>query len=461
MSDAPSAEKTAEKTGADAQSLYLIEEMLDRARKAGADQADAIVAHATSLSHAQRLGKMEQLERSESRDLGLRVIIGKKQACVSGNDWKPDALSELVERAIAMAKTVPDDPFCGLATADDLGRPPFPDVDSCDHDEPAAELLIERAKAAEDAAMAVDGVSNSEGAESSWARWSVALGASNGFRGGYENSRHGVGVSVLAGSGVEMESDYDFTSKVYGADLEDPSLIGRRAGEQAVAKLKPRKGPTTKCPVVFDPRVANSLLRHLAGAINGAAIARGTSFLKDKMGEAVMAKGLTLIDDPHRPRGLASKPFDAEGVATARRALVEDGVLQTWVLDLRSARQLELATTGNASRGTSSPPSPTTTNLYLEPGEKTPEELIGEIESGFYVTSLMGMGVNGVTGDYSRGASGFWIEKGEIAYPVSEMTIAGNLKDMFLAMTAADDLDFRYGTNAPTVRIDGMTAAGQ
>ncbi len=449
------------RTGADSQSLDLIDEMLDRACKAGADEADAIVAHSISLSHAQRLGKMEQLERSESRDLGLRVIVGKKQACVSGNDWKPDALAELVDRAIAMAKTVPDDPYCGLATEADLGKPPFADVDSCDEDEPAAELLIERAKTAEDAAMAVDGVTNSEGAESSWARWSIALGGSNGFRGGYENSRHGIGVSVLAGEGVEMESDYDFSTKVYGADLEDPREIGRTAGERAVAKLNPRKGPTTKCPVVFDPRVANTLVRHLAGAVNGSAIARGTSFLKDRMGEAVMAKGLSVIDDPHRPRGLASKPFDAEGVATVERALVEDGVLRSWVLDLRTARQLELSTTGHASRGTGSPPSPSTTNLYLTPGTKTPEALIGEVESGFYVTSLMGMGVNGVTGDYSRGASGFWIENGTITYPVSEMTIAGNLKTMFLAMEAADDLTFRYGTNAPTVRIDGMTVAGQ
>ncbi|MCR9221215.1 MAG: TldD/PmbA family protein [Alphaproteobacteria bacterium] len=457
MSDA----LTADTTGADAQALDLIEEMLERAAKAGADQADAIVAHAVSLSHARRLGKLEQLERSESRDLGLRVIIGAKQACVSANDWQPDALAELVERAVAMAKTVPDDPFCGLADPSQLGQPPFAEVDGCDPVEPPAEALIERAAAAEEAALAVAGVSNSEGAEASWARWSIALGAANGFRGGYENSRHGVGVSVLAGAGVEMESDYDFSSKVYGADLEDPAAIGRKAGEQAVAKLNPKKGPTTKCPVVFHPRVANSLLRHLAGAINGTAIARGTSFLKDRMGEAVMSAGLTVIDDPHRPRGLASKPFDAEGLATTRRALVEDGVLQSWVLDLRTARQLDLAPTGHASRGAASPPSPTTTNLYLEPGAVSPEALIGEIESGFYVTSLMGMGVNGVTGDYSRGASGFWIEKGEIAYPVSEMTIAGNLKDMFRAMAAADDLTFRYGTNAPTVRIDGMTVAGQ
>ncbi|MBP5858906.1 TldD/PmbA family protein [Marivibrio halodurans] len=449
------------RTGADQQSLDLIEEMLERARKAGADQADAIVAHAISLSHAQRLGKVEQLERSESRDLGLRVIIGKQQACVSGNDWKPDALAELVERAIAMAGTVPDDPYCGLAEEGALGRPPFPDVDGCDPVEPAAELLIERAKAAEEAALAVDGVTNSEGAESSWARWSIALGASNGFRGGYENSRHGVGVSVLAGEGVAMESDHDFTSKVHGADLEDPTAIGRKAGELAVAKLNPRKGPTRKCPVVFDPRVSNSMLRHLAGAINGSAIARGTSFLKDRMGERVMAAGLTVIDDPHRPRGLASKPFDAEGIATARRALVEDGILKSWVLDLRTARQLDLESTGHAGRGTSSPPSPGTTNLYLAPGARSRADLIGEIEDGFYVTSLMGMGVNGVTGDYSRGASGFWIEKGEITYPVSEMTIAGNLKDMFLGMEAADDLDFRYGTNAPTLRIQTMTVAGQ
>ncbi len=225
-------------------------------------------------------------------------------------------------------------------------------------------------------------------------------------------------------------------------------------------RLGPKKAATAKVPVVFDPRVAGGLIGHLASAINGRTVARGTSFLKDKMGEPVFAKGLNVIDDPHRARGLRSKPFDGEGLQNTRRAVVEDGVLKTWFLDLRSARQLGLASTGNASRGTSSPPGPSATNLYLEPGETSPEALIGEIDAGFYVTEMMGMGVNGVTGDYSRGAAGFWIEKGALAYPVSEVTVAGNLKDMYLALTPADDLEFRYGINAPTLRVDGMTVAG-
>jgi PmbA protein len=257
-----------------------------------------------------------------------------------------------------------------------------------------------------------------------------------------------------------MERDYDFTSAVFAADLDDPADLGRRAGERTVRRLNPRKVGTKKVPTVYDPRVSNGLLRHLAGAINGTAIARGTSFLKDSLGEQILPKGLSIIDDPHRKRGLASKPFDAVGVTNDTLALVDDGVLQSWVLDLRSARQLGLTTTGRASRGTSSPPSPSTTNLYLKPGTISRDALLAEIDEGFYITELMGFGINSVTGDYSRGAAGYWIEKGEITYPVSEMTVAGNLKDMFLNMLPADDLEFRYGVNAPTVRIDGLTIAG-
>jgi PmbA protein len=257
-----------------------------------------------------------------------------------------------------------------------------------------------------------------------------------------------------------MERDYEFSSVVYGADLEDPAEIGRRAGERAVRRLGARKAATGKVPVVFDPRISGGLIRHMASAINGNAVARGTSFLKDKLGERIFAQGLTVIDDPHRPRGLRSKPVDGEGVANSRRKVIDDGVLTTWILDLRSARQLGLATTGHAARGTSAPPMPATTNLYLEPGAATPQALMADIDQGFYVNEMMGMGVNGVTGDYSQGAAGFWIEHGEIAYPVSEMTVAGNLKDMFLNLSAADDLVFRYATNAPTLRVEGMTVAG-
>ncbi len=441
--------------------LDLLDTLIAKARARGADQADAVAARGVSISHARRLGNVEKLERSESQDLGLRVLIGHKQAVVSSNDWSSAALDDLVERAMAMAGAVPDDPYAGLATAEQISPGPHPNVDSVDPVEPSAQDLLDCAAAAEEAALSVAGVSNSEGAEADWSHWSIALAASNGFSGTYQGSRHGVGVSVLAGEGVGMESDYDYSTAVYRSDLDDPVKVGKSAGERADAKLNPRKGPTTSAPVIFDPRVSNGMLRHLTSAINGAGIARGVGFLKDKMGDQIMPKGVTVLDDPHRPRGLGSKPFDAEGLANPALALVEDGVLQTWILDLRSARQLDLTSNGRAARGVSGPPSPSTTNVYMQPGALTPEALIGEIESGFYVTSMMGMGVNGVTGDYSRGASGFWIEKGEIAYPVNEVTVAGNLIEMFLNLTPANDLRFKYATNAPTLRIDGMTVAGE
>jgi PmbA protein len=269
-----------------------------------------------------------------------------------------------------------------------------------------------------------------------------------------------VGVAVVAGEGLGMERDYDYCTVIHAADLESPETVGRHAGEHAVKRLGARKAKSASVPVIYDPRVSNGLVRHLAGAINGAAVARGTSFLKDKMGQAVTSPQLTIVDDPHRKRGLASKPFDGEGVANKRRALVEKGVLKTWLLDSRSARQLGLTSTGHAARGTSGPPGPATTNLYLEAGEMTPEALMADIKSGLYITEMIGMGVSMITGDYSRGAAGFWIEDGKLAYPVNEITVAGNLKDMFLNLTAANDLVFRYGTDAPTLRVDGMTVAG-
>jgi PmbA protein len=439
--------------------LTLLGDVVARATKTGADGADAVLFESASLSHAQRLGKVEKLERSESYDLGLRVLIGKRQAIVSSNDRSPAALSELIERAIAMAKTVPEDPYCGLAAADELARD-WPSLDLEDPTEPAPEILIARAGAAEDAARAVPGVTNSEGAEASWSRSKVALVASNGFAGSYSGTHSSISAAVLAGAGTGMERDYDYSTAVWAEDLLDAAAIGKTAGERAVKRLNPRKVPTQKVPVVFDPRVAGGMLRHLVGAIGGYGTARGTSFLKDKLGQRIFPAGLAIIDDPHRRRGLRAKPFDGEGVRNQRRALIEDGVLQTWLLDLRSARQLGLRTTGHASRGTSGPPGPAPTNLYMEPGKVTPDALIADIKQGFYVGELMGMGVNGVTGDYSRGAAGFWIDDGKLAYPVSEVTIAGNLKDMFLHLTPANDLVFKTGSDAPTLRIEGMTVAG-
>jgi PmbA protein len=439
--------------------LDLLQDLIARACRAGADAADAVLFEGTSLSHGRRLGKTEKLERSEGYDLGLRVFVGRQQAIVSSTDRAPPALAELVERALAMARMVPEDPFCGIAEPGQIASE-WPSLDMLDPGEPTAEELIERARAAEEAALAVSGVSNSEGAEAGWGRSRVALVASNGFAGAYAGSSHGVSASVIAGSGTGMERDYDFATAIHGGDLRDPAAIGKSAGERAVRRLGARKMPTCRCPVVFDPRVARGFISHLLGAIAGPSIARGTSFLKDRLGQQVFPTEITIIDEPHRPRGLRSKPFDGEGVANRPRALVEQGVLTTWLLDLRSARQLGLETTGHAARGTASPPAPAATNVWIEPGAAGRAALISDIASGFYVTEMMGMGVNGVTGDYSRGAAGFWIDHGEIAFPVSEMTVAGNLKDMFARLVAADDLEFRTGADAPTLRIDDLTVAG-
>jgi len=439
--------------------LDFLSDLLGRARKAGADTADAVLAEGTSISHARRLGNLEKLERAEGQDLGPRVLVGKRQAIVSSSDRGPKAVAELIERAVAMAKAAPEDPHCGLAEPGEISRS-IPDLDLDDPAEPSAETLVERARAAEEAAMAVPGITNSEGADASWSRSVRAMAATNGFAGRFAVSRHSVGAAVLAGEGTGMERDWDYHTAIHGADLEDAAAVGRRAGERAVRRLGPRKMATQKVPVVFDPRVSNGLLRHLAGAINGQAIARGTSFLRDRLGEAVFPEGITIVDDPFRRRGLASRPVDGEGIAGTRMKIVDRGRLTTWLLDLRSARQLGLASTGHAARGTGSPPGPAASNLYLEPGTVTRDALLAAIPQGLYVTEMIGMGVNTVTGDYSRGASGFWIENGTLAYPVSEITIAGNLKDMFLNLTAADDLQFRYGADAPTVRVDGLTLAG-
>ncbi len=438
----------------------LLDELISKAKARGADAADAVLVNSRSLELSQRLNEPEMIERAESQDLGLRVLIGKCQAIVSSNNWSETNLDELVARALAMARAVPEDPHCGLAEAGELASDITNDLELCDDDEPTAKQLVELARTCEEAALEVTGVTNSEGAEASWSRSEVVLAASNGFSGSYTVSRHGIGVAVLAGEGTAMERDYEFSSAVFAADVDAAAETGRKAGERTVRRLNPRKAPTAKVPVIYDPRVSAGLVGHLAAAINGIAITRGTSFLKDAMGEKVFADGINIVDDPHRIRGLRSKPFDAEGIANPALKLIDAGTLTSWVLDLRSARQLDLKTTGRASRGTSSPPSPATTNLYMEAGSKTPQALIADIDDGFYVTELMGMGINNVTGDYSRGAAGFWIEKGEIAYPVSEMTVAGNLKDMFLNLTAADDLVFRFGTNAPTLRVEGMTVAG-
>ena len=438
----------------------ILDDLLRGARIAGADAADAILVASIAASVSYRLGRLEELERAESWDLGLRVFDGERVAFVSSNDLSPETLRELPARALAMAKLAPEDKFAGLAPVELLATS-WPSLDLEDMREPSAELLIERARALEGAAMAVPGVTNSEGGGASFSRSEMALATSEGFFGRYAGTSHSIGVAVLAGEGTAMERDYDTVSARHADDLEPAEDVGRRAGERTVARLNPRKAKSQAVPVVFEPRVASSLVGNLAGAISGASIARGVSFLKDCMNKDVFAPGITIVDDPHRLRGLRSRPFDAEGVRNRRMALIENGVLKTWIMDCASAKQLGLQTTGHAARGTGGPPSPSTTNLYMEAGKISPAELMADVAQGLFVTELMGMGINMVTGDYSQGASGFWIENGEIAWPVSGVTIAGNLKDMFRQITPANDLVFRRGTNAPTLRIEGMTVAGE
>jgi len=440
--------------------LNLLSDLIKDARKAGADAADAIVVDGKSVAVTWRLGKLEQLEGSEGGDIGLRVLKGKRQAIVSSADRSPAALKELVERAVAMAGAVPEDPYIGLADPAELARD-LPALDICDPTEVSAETLIAKATAAEATARDIKGVTNSDGASASWGQSQVAIAASNGFTRSYASSGSSLSVSVLAGEGSGMETDYDHTSAVYFADLRSPEDEGRTAAERAVRKLGARKVKSRKVPVIYDPRVARSLIGHLLGAINGSSVARQTTFLKDAMHTAVFAPHVTIIEDPHMHRGLRSKPCDAEGIANRRLALIDKGVLTTWLLDLRTARQLNLKSTGHASRGTSSPPSPSSTNVYLEAGALSPDALMADIKDGLYVTDLVGSGANTVTGDYSRGAVGFWIENGKLTYPVSEITVAGNLKDMFLNLTPASDLELRYGVDAPTVRIEGMSVAGE
>ncbi len=435
------------------------ERLVKAARSHGADAADAVAVRSMSLSIEVRDGAVEESERAEGDDLGLRVFVGRRQAVVSSNDMAGDA-GVLAERAVAMARAAPEDKYAGLADEKLLAHD-FPDLDLIDPELPSVALLEASARAAEAAALAVKGVAKSGGASASASIGGMVLVTSHGFRGAYLGSRHGLSMTAIAGEGTGMERDYDYSSALHAADLEPPEKIGRSAGERTVARLNPRKVSTRKVPVVFDPRVAGSLVSHLASAANGASVARKTSFLRDKMGEKLFADGIRIIDDPLRKRGLRSHPFDGEGVGGKRLALVEDGVLRSWLLDCATARELDLATTGHAQRGVSSTPSPGPSNLHLEAGRPSPEQLIGDITDGFYVTDLIGMGVNMVTGDYSRGASGFWIENGKRTFAVSEVTIAGHLSDIFRTLTPANDLEFRYGVNAPTVRLEGLTVAGQ
>ena len=455
------------KTGASASELLdqsalseLAQRLVEAAKRAGADAADAIAVRGVSQGVEVRDGKVEESERSEGDDVGLRVFVGKRQAVVSTSDVSGDNVSKLAARAVAMAKVAPDDEYIGLADPSLLARR-FPDLDLLDANAPSVAELEQRAHEAESAALSVKGVAKSGGASASAGIGGMVLVTSTGFHGSYLRSSQGISMMAIAGEGTGMERDYDFTSAIHASDLASPTSVGRRAGERTVARINSRKVATCKVPVVFDPRVAGSLVGHLVGAANGASIARKTSFLRDHLGEQLFDKSIRIIDDPLRVRGLRSQSFDAEGVAVKKTAIIDDGVLTTWLLDCATARELGLVTTGHAHRGVSSSPSPGAYNLHLEAGQQSPAELMSDIKEGFYVTDLIGSGVNGVTGDYSRGAAGFWIENGESTYAVSGVTIAGHLFDIFKSMIPANDLEFKYGVNAPTVRIEGLTIAGR
>jgi PmbA protein len=434
--------------------------LVEAARKAGADAADVLYVGNGSTGVQVRLGELEDVERSEGEEIGLRFFIGPRSATVSSSDLSTDAMAAMVERAAAMAREAPEDPFAGLAPADLLLKNGGPAVEGDDGRDPSPVELKARALAMEDVARGMAGVTNSEGASVSAGRSVVALATSHGFCRGYHTTGYSAGLSVIAGAGSGMQRDSASHNVRYFDDLDSPEELGRLAAERAVARLNPAKVASGTMTVIFDPRVGASLLGHLVGSITGSAITRRTSFLLDSLGKPVFPETIVVRDDPHRPRGLRSKPFDGEGVATRPLDLIADGRLTSWLLDSASARQLGLQPTGHASRGVGGSPGAGATNLELLPGTLSRDELIGDVSRGVFVTELIGQGVNLVTGDYSRGAAGFIIDNGAIGAPVAEITIAGNLKEMFLNVTAANDLEHRRTMNVPTLRIEGMTVAG-
>lgn len=439
----------------------LLHDVVQAALKAGADAAEAVAAERQSLSIGVRLGKLEEVEREEARDLGLRVFIGQQQATVSGSDFSPEARAKLVERAVAMARLAPEDRYAGLAPQDRLAKGPMPDLDLIDPFEPNAEQLEAQALAAEDAARAVQGVTNSEGGSGGWSSSHWRLVTSHGFSGEHGATGFSVGASVIAGDDEVMERGYDGRSTRWHGDLPTPESLGEEAGKRAVGRLGARKIESTTAPVIFENRLSAAILSPLVGAVAGPAVARGVSFLKTKLGEQIFARGVSVVDEPHRRRGLGSAPFDDEGVTTRTTALIDDGVLTTWLLNSSSARQLGLQTTGHASRGLAGPPGVSPANLTLQPGEKDQAGLMKDAGSGLLVTMMFGPSLNANTGDWSIGVSGFWFEGGEIAYPVTEITVAGNLIDVYSKLIPGSDLEFRGATNAPSVLIPDLAIAGR
>ncbi|WP_370163319.1 TldD/PmbA family protein [Limimaricola soesokkakensis] len=440
----------------------LTDRMLAAARRAGAEAADAVAVDGTSVSIDVREGRLEQAERAEGVDIGLRVLIGRRQAVVSSSDARDATIETMAERAVAMAREAPEDPHAGLADPSQLAR----DTDSSrlELDDPAPEpdpaALEEDARRAEAAARGVEGVTQVQGASAGYGHRRIHLAATNGFSGGYERSDRAISCVAVSGSGTGMERDYDGDSRIFQSELRSAEEIGRTAGERAAARQNPRRPRTGKYPVLFDERISSSLIGHLLAAANGGAIARGSSWLLGRDGSQVLPKGLSVIEEPHRPRASGSRLFDGEGLPTAERALIDDGVLTGWVLDLATARKLGLESTGNAARGTSAPPSPAVTNVRLTEGSATRADLIAQMGTGLLVTSMIGSTINPNTGDYSRGASGFWVEKGEIVHPVNECTIAGNLREMLMTLLPANDARQHLSRVVPSLLVDGMTLAG-
>ncbi len=440
----------------------LSDQILAAARRAGADAADAIAVDGTSLSITVREGALEQAERSEGVDIGLRVFVGQRQACVSSSDTKPATLTQMAERAVAMAKEAPEDPYAGLADPSQLTTNIQTETlelfDPSDEPDPAA--LQEDATRAEAAALRNAGISQVQSASAGYGRRRIHLAASNGFSAGYSRSDRGLSCVAISGTGAGMERDYDYDSRVFQADLRDADEIGRIAAERAVERIGAKKPKTGAYPVLFDERVASALIGSLLQATNGMMIARGSSWLRDAIGEQVLPIALSVIENPHRARVTGSRLFDAEGLATSQRSIVENGVLTGWTLDLATARQLGMQSTANAARGTSSPPSPSLTNVSLTQGHQTRAELIKEMGTGLLVTSMIGSTINPNTGDYSRGAAGFWVENGEITYPVNECTVAGNLRDMLKTIIPANDGRMHLSRVVPSLLVSGLTLAG-
>lgn len=436
-----------------------LDDLLKKTLAAGADAADGVAASSMGTRAAIRGGKLSDLERSETTEIGVRALIGKKQACLATSDLDPAGFADLAERVVAMARLAPEDPYAGLADASLFAR----DIASLDLDggaEIPANTLIERARAMEGAARAHPAITNVEESSATSGSADFAYVTSNGFSGGYRSSSHSLSIETIAGTGTGMVRDYDYTQARHAADLRSPEDVAHVAVMRTASRLNARKMGTGQLPVIFSSRVARGLLQNFLSAINGASVARKSSFLQNALGTQIFSSQISIVEDPFVKRGLRSKPFDGEGLATQRRRLVDKGVLTGWLLNCPSARQLGLAPTGNGSRGAASVPGISTHNVILEPGSDTPERLVSGIQEGFFVTETMGFGVNTLTGDFSQGAAGFWIEKGELAFPVHEMTIAGNLASMFKNMIPANDLVIRYGIDAPTLRIDGMTIAG-